>query len=162
MTHLSEDRATTHLGFEPIRELWRRRAARKHRGLQRFAAAQACALDSRQRLRPNLRELPESCASLAYWGKDIFVHHRPPKSAVRLPPDHGLMVVGRQVLPDKLASPVRHQVTGHVVTHLLHVGAHLVESRSRYEVALAVDLPSDLMPHGARELVWQNLTANNH
>merc|ERR1712032_1632772 len=38
---------------------------------------------------------------------------------------------------------MRHQVTGHVVTHLLHVGAHLVESRSRYEVALAVDLPSD-------------------
>mmetsp|Transcript_111927 Transcript_111927/g.281674 ORF Transcript_111927/g.281674 Transcript_111927/m.281674 type:complete len:376 (-) Transcript_111927:188-1315(-) len=71
--------------------------------------------------------------------------------APQLPLWQGLVVVGRQVGPDKLASPVRMQVHRHVIVHLLHVKAHLVKRRSRDEVALAVDLPGDgrvLRAHG--------------
>ena len=66
---------------------------------------------------------------------------------------HVLVVVGRQVSPHEFSSPVRVQVTGHVITHLLHVGAHLIKLRSRDEVAYAVDLPGDRRVERAVDVV---------
>mmetsp|Transcript_5246 Transcript_5246/g.12505 ORF Transcript_5246/g.12505 Transcript_5246/m.12505 type:complete len:404 (+) Transcript_5246:259-1470(+) len=53
------------------------------------------------------------------------------------------VVVGGQMIGDKLSGTVSVKVVGHIVTLFHHVGTHLVEGRGRDEVALAVDLPGD-------------------
>ncbi len=53
------------------------------------------------------------------------------------------VVVGCQMVSDKLSGTVSVKVVGHIVALFHHIGAHLVEGRGRNEVALAVNLPSD-------------------
>ena len=53
------------------------------------------------------------------------------------------VVVGGQMIGDKLSGSVSVKVVRHIVTLFHHIGTHLVERRGRNEVALAVDLPGD-------------------